>query len=346
MTAVVPAGATTPATPIDHAALPARVRGFPWPFLRDAYRYSANVEPALRPVGTAAGSWGGRLVDIDEEYQRELAERDAVLRRDPTRCSILPHMVPATWDAALTLMQAMARDTPGHVSLAPDGPGAWHWRNDLAGLDQRVVPGDEASIGARPLEWIGRQVQDDIVLLDQREGALWGDAGLVTFAADWSMHFDVGMSFLQIHGPVPRVHEEGIMPRAQQFIMRLQVGQVYRRTNWTMTVDRRLDTSTETYPEWGRDRRLLTPAEAGHRLHLRVEVQHLLRLPQTGTIMFLIRTYMLSLAEVSLVPTWRDQLAAVLAELPQDIVDYKGLTRVRDKAVNWLSGAAGASAPG
>jgi len=53
------------------------------------------------------------------------------------------------------------------------------------------------------------------VLLDQREGSLWADAGIVTFAADWSMRFDVGMRFLEVHGPVPRIHEEGIITRAR-----------------------------------------------------------------------------------------------------------------------------------
>ncbi len=92
------------------------------------------------------------------------------------------------------------------------------------------------------------------MLLDQREGQLWADAGLVTFAADWSLRFDVGMTFLQIHGPVPRVHVEGVIPRAHQFLLRLEVARPYRRTNWTMSVDRRLDQSTEAYPEWGPDR--------------------------------------------------------------------------------------------
>ena len=60
--------------------------------------------------------------------------------------------------------------------------------------------------------------------------------------------------------------------------MRLEPGQSYRRTNWTLTVDGKLDTSTETYPEWGPDRTALVDgplAAVGDRLHLRTEVQHL-----------------------------------------------------------------------
>lgn len=61
----------------------------------------------------------------------------------------------------------------------------------------------EASLGQEPLAYITTQVQEDIALLDQRNEQLYVDAGVVTFAADWSFGFDVGMSFLEIHGPVP-----------------------------------------------------------------------------------------------------------------------------------------------
>ncbi|SEG53898.1 Protein of unknown function [Thermomonospora echinospora] len=105
-----------------------------------------------------------------------------------------------------------------------------------------------------------------------------------------------------------------------------------------MTVGRRLGTSTETYPEWGADRRLLDVDDPalGDRLHLRVEVQHLLRLAPSGAILFLIRTYLLSLTDLARVPEWRRRFAAVLAGLPEDLVDYKGLSHYRDAAVRWL----------
>lgn len=119
--------------------------------------------------------------------------------------------------------------------------------------------------------------------------------------------------------------------------MRLQPGPAYRRTNWTMTVDRRLDTTTEVYPEWGPDRAALRYEEIGRRLHLRVEVQHFVRLPRSNAVMFPIRTYLASMDEIASVPEWRRRVGAVLAQLPQDLVDYKGLTRYRDMAVTWLA---------
>ena len=106
-----------------------------------------------------------------------------------------------------------------------------------------------------------------------------------------------------------------------------------------MTVGRRLDTTTETYPEWGPDRAALTYDQIGERLHLRVEVQHFVRLPRSNAVMFPIRTYLAPLDEIVQVPAWSRRLERVLADLPEDLVDYKGLTRFRDMAVAWLSDA-------
>jgi dimethylamine monooxygenase subunit A len=316
--------------------LPDRIRSFPFPFPEDTYRYSTNVEPAHKPVGTEGGEWGSKLLCIDEHYLHEVALREEILEADPTRLQVLDHMKPAVWDAITTLLPVLAAENPEAMDFSRDGRSC-RWINRLQGLDLQFTAGDDASLPVEPLRFLGSQVQDDIVLLDQRENALWLDAGLVTFAADWSMGFDVGMSFLEVHGPVPRVHEEQVITRAQQFLMRLQPGERYRRTNWTMTVDRRLDTSTETYPDWGQDRALVAAdPRLPERLHLRVEVQHLVRLPHSGALLFLVRTHLLPLTDIARVPAWRHRLGSVLQELPADMADYKGLTRYRDAAVEWL----------
>ncbi|PPG40556.1 DUF3445 domain-containing protein [Pseudoclavibacter sp. RFBA6] len=327
---------TAPATgKADHSVA---VAGFPFPFPKETYRYSTNVEPASVPRPTAAGSWGEHPVDIDHAYRDELAERARILSADPSRLQCLPHMVPAAWDAMFVLMEQLADAYPQHMSLTREG-GGWHWHNGLLGIDRCFAVGETSSMPEGPLGFIGQQMQEDIVLLEQRDGELWADAGLVTFAADWSFGFDVGMSFLEIHGPVPRVHDEGVIPRAQAFLMRLEPGQSYRRTNWTLTVDGKLDTSTETYPEWGPDRTTLVDgplAAVGDRLHLRTEVQHLIRLPESNAIMFLIRSYLLPFAALATVPEWAARTAEVLEELPVDMAEYKGVTRTREAGIRWL----------
>ncbi len=322
------------------------VRGFPFPFVDDHYRYSTNVEPAQVAVPSSAGEWGLKVLDVDCEYHRELSARDDILAADPTRCVVLPHMRPAAWDTMLTLMRYLSADYPESMRLSHNGDGSWRWENRLLDRTCDFVYGDDSTLPEDPLRYIARQVQEDIVLLDQRNDTLFADAGLVTFAADWSFGFDVGMSFLEIHGPVPRIRREGVITRAHEFLKQLQPHQPYRRTNWTMTIRRRLDVSTERYPEWGPDREWIQHVDDetfAALVHLRVEVQHLIRLPSSGAIMFLIRTYMLPLQQLATVEPWRERTAAVLAELPDDMADYKGIIKYKDRAAAWLAARAGAA---
>jgi hypothetical protein len=316
------------------------IASFPFPFDEPAYMYSTNIESADIVRDNGVGSWGGRVWHVDEHYGHEIAERARILEADPARLQVLPHMAQASWDVVEHATTSLARDHPQHFSLQRDGDHL-QWTNRLLDIEQELVLGEESSLPLAPLEWITRQLQEDVELLDQRGDVLFFDAGVLTFGADWSLDFDLGMSFLEIHGPVPRVHEMGVIPRAHSFLLRLQPGRDYRRTNWTFTVGRRLDTNTETYHEWGPDRASLRTEDVGERLHLRVEVQHFVRLPRSNAVMFTIHTYLLRFDELVTVPLWVQRMRGVLETLPRDLVDYKGLTRTIGPAREWLAGRAG-----
>jgi hypothetical protein len=312
---------------------PAAIRRFPFPFDRDAYMYAVNIEPH---VPGPAGSVTEHPIDVDEHYVAEMEDRALVLKEDPLRCQSLPHMTLAGWDLVELLMTSMAGSYPEHFTLHRDGD-RWHWINRPLGIDDRFTFGDLATLPYGPMEYITRQAQGDFCILDQRDGNLWMDAGMVTTQADWSLDFDIGMNFFEWHGPVPLAHEIGVFERALKFMLNLRQGSPVRRLNWTMTVNPRLDTSPENYHKWGTDRTTLTPENIGSKLHLRVELQSFFRLPRSNTIVFPIRCYLIKLEELVTVPKWGRRLPRVLKTLPPELVDYKGLTRFRDMAVEWLS---------
>ncbi|MFT9256822.1 MAG: DUF3445 domain-containing protein [Acetobacter sp.] len=310
---------------------------FPWPFSADHYAYSANVEPAPGLRSTAAGAWGGTLLDVDEDYAPELAERSAILRRDPSRYACLAHMREAGWDALVWGLGELAA-THASMRLEREGDTYW-WTNARLNVTQVFRYGDDGTLPMPPLMYLASQIQEDVVLLDQREGQLWVDAGCVTFASNWSMAFDAGMSFMEIHGPIPHDYADGAIPRAERFLMRLQPGQAFRRLNWTSTAGYRLDTALDSYDRWGATRTTMARDAGLAAFHMRVEVQHLVRLPESGAIMFLIRTYLLPLADILAVPQWRAQFAAVLRSLPPDLAQYKGLGAIRQPLLRVLAGA-------
>lgn len=311
---------------------PETIRRFPFPFIEDKYRYSVNIEPHTPgPKGTVYE----HAFDIDEHYVSEMRDRALVLQDDPGRCQALPHMMTAQWDMLELVMVSLARDYPDLFTLHRDG-AHWHWINRPLNIDQKFTFGEVNSLPYEPMEYIGRQVQGDFSIQDQRDNQLWMDAGIITSQADWSLDFDVGMNFFEWHGPVPLAHEAGVFERALKFLLNLQIGSPVRRLNWTMTINPRLDTSPENYPKWGKDRTTITPENVGEKLHLRVELQGLFRLPRSNAILFSIRGYLMSLEQIVTVPKWGRRLPRVLKTLPPELVEYKGLVRYRQTAIDWL----------
>ena len=309
------------------------IRRFPFPFSEDGYMYTVNMEPHVPgPKGTVFEP----MFDVDEHYLSEMHDRALVLNEDPLRCQSLPHMTLAGWDLLELIMESKARDYPEWFELHKDGQ-AWHWINRPLGIDQKFTFLDESTLPYGPMEYITRQSQGDFTLQDQRDENLWMDAGMVTTQADWSLDFDIGMGFHEWHAPVPRAHEMGVFDRALKFLLKLQHGAPVRRFNWTLTVDPLLDTSPENYPKWGPMRADIRPENVGERMHLRVELQTLHRLPRSNSIAFAIRCYLIRFDDLVTIPKWGRRLHRVLRDIPDDLATYKGFLRNRNSLVQWLS---------
>lgn len=311
---------------------PASIKRFPFPFWEDKYRYSVNIEPH---VPGPKGSVYEFPIDIDEHYVSDMRDRALVLKEDPRRVQALPHMMTAQWDLLELIMVSLARDYPEHFSLQRDGVN-WHWINRPLNIDSKFRFGDASTLPYEPMEYITRQCQGDFTLLDQRENNLWMDAGIATSQADWSLDFDVGMNFMEWHAPVPLAHEAGVFDRALKFLLALQRGKPVRRLNWTITINPRLDTSPENYDKWGIDRVSVTPDNVGDKVHLRVELQALWRLPRSNAIVFSIRAYLLKMQELVTNPDMARRFHRVLETLPPELVTYKGITQYYDVTRAWL----------
>lgn len=336
-----PAVAAYLSAPVDHLA------ALPWPFPDDLerFRYSVNVDPARIARRTRAGEWGRHLVDLGgADYLTIMAEKRETHDRDPHRTKIRRGMELACWDLLLYYLRDLALSYPWLMRLTEGvggHPDAFRWENDLLGTDQTFVLGAWDSLPHGPLEFLSREVPDDLLLVTERDGRLYFDAGAVAFAAAWSVSFDVGMDMYEIHGPVPRMAGEGIVARAEQFLMRLPADKVYRRLNWNLSASptRKFDIALESLPDWGPDMALrAATGDAIPSVQLRIELEHFIRLPMTGTVTFNIRSFMASLAELRAQPAWCQQLATVVEELPEDIATYKGFLDLRGDVVAYLRG--------
>lgn len=309
------------------------IKRFPFPFPEDQYMYSVNIEPHTKGK---PGSVYEFPFDIDEHYVAECHDRAITLEEDAGRYQALPHMMDAQWDFLELAMESLANDYPEHFTLTKNG-STWTWENKPLGIHDTFTFGDSATLPREPFDYMGRQVQGDFVLLDQRDETLYADAGMVTCQADWSLAFNVGMSWREWHGPVPKATELGVMDRALKYLLNLQLANPVRRLNWTMTVNPRLDTSPENYPHWGGDRNKVNADNVSELIHLRVELQSLFRLPRSNGIVFSIRCYLMSLKDIATYPRWAKRLHRVQKTMHPDLIEYKGMTKFHPLLVEWLS---------
>lgn len=300
---------------------------FPFPFKGDFYRYSNNSEPLV----------SGNVTDITPEYFEEIELKKQILvNRKKSAFQSFSHSFEAQWEILEMIMHEMVSEYPNYFSLSKDGDN-WIFRNHLLGEEQSFTFGNLSSLPYEPLDFIGRHVQEDLIYLGQRDGELYMDAGSLCFPANWSIAFDLGMKFLEIHSPVPHsFSRSGLAEKVRSFILRMEAGNSWTRFNWTLTIEPILDTAPETFDEWGPKKDNVTADNAGQLVYLRVEDQRLFRLPRSNGILFGIHTHLISLDEMSENQQWTKQFYNVLTDIQDDIAEYKGFISYKDKILKYL----------
>lgn len=302
------------------------LKQFPYPFKNDVYRYSNNSTPMEQPLS----------IEITPTYKEEIELKRDLIEHYPERCfQSQPYTLKAQWEVIELVTDQLVSYYPDKFALEKNGR-IWTFCNKITEEKQCFTFGDETTLPCEPLNFIGKHVQEDLILMMQRDGDLYLDAGQLCFPANWSLAFDIGMSFKEIHKPIPGFKQEGLDDRILKFIMQLEAGSPWWRKNWSLMAGNRLDTSLETFYEWGRDRKRVTKDNAGKLVHLRVEVQKLFRLPKSNAVLFTIHTHLMSLEKVATKREWAEQFYNILQELPAEIADYKGLKLFKETVIDYL----------
>lgn len=303
-----------------------KVSRFPYPFKSDTYRYSNNSVLLDPPIS----------IEVTPEYVDEIKLKRLLLQNHPNRCfQSLPHTLPAQWEIASLVLHHLHEAYPEHFDLNING-SSWTFRNHLLHEEHTFVYGDPSSLPYEPLDFVGRHVQEDLILMGQRDGDLYFDAGQLCFPANWSLDFNLGMNFVAIHSPIPGFSDNNLDEKIRNFIMKLEAGQPWVRRNWSLNAGYRLDASLETFHEWGQVRKQVTAENAGQLVYLRVEVQKLFRLPRSHFVLFTIHSHLITLEELSQNRDYIEQMYRVLVELPDFIAEYKGMKLFRPQTIQYL----------
>ena len=224
--------------------------------------------PGVRPL--APDGW----ITVDEAYGAQLAyragllktRRDRVLQLDP---GVMPG-APELLDEVLALFArraALGFAVRGTVVRCPDG---------------REVALDRAD----PLGTLGLLVQEDICLLQPRDGQHVLTAAVLCFPANWTLSEKFLRPLDAIHAPVAE-YDDGMARRVQRLFDGVRAGAPLWRYNALVYADPDLhQPRSESDPP--RER-----VTAGQKSYLRSERQAILRLPRTGAAVFAIHTYVL-----------------------------------------------------
>ena len=139
----------------------------------------------------------------------------------------------AQWEVLDLVLGNLAAAYPEDFSLEKKGAD-WRWRNLLLGEERRFHFGDADSLPFEPLDWTGRQVQEDLVLVSPEDGHAF-IGGQLCFANDWSIGSHVGRSFLDIHHPIPQTTMPSVHA-GHRLLGSLKAGKTVWRLNWNLNI--------------------------------------------------------------------------------------------------------------
>jgi len=204
--------------------------------------------------------------------------------------------------------------------------GGRHWHNRLLDERQSFRCGENASLPCEPLDWAGRQVQEDLLLVGAEDGQRFV-GGQLCFANGWSIGSHIGKTFLGLHELLPHTNLPAVQA-GQRLLESLKPGKTVWRMNWAFKLTDRLDLSTRHMPRYLEEASAraprLTIEDIGREVFLRVERQTLTRLPG-GAVLFGIHTYNSRVEAEAANPERARRMLGTLCELPPDVRTYKAL---------------------
>lgn len=223
----------------------------------------------------------------DEVFAEQMALRD--------------ELIASRWDqvhALLPAARAAAEECYDLVLDALRSDNGYRWTSrSVTRPDGVTVPLNRDA----PLLTLGRLTQSDLCLLaDGPDGHVLTGA-ILCFPAYWTLAEKIGRAMPRIHKPVPE-YDENVGRRVQRLFDAVRPGQLLCRSNANLHATPDLFTpKPEDMPE-----HRVAPDKAGF---VRSERQVIRKLPETGSTVFSIHTYMVPIGHLD--PKARASLSAL-----------------------------------
>lgn len=186
------------------------------------------------------------------------------------------------------------------------------------------------SLGDDSVQALGCAWEPDFVLLSLGESGPVVEGGVVCFPSSWALREKLGRTLAFTHGPVPRLNEQ-LAPKIDTVLRKLAPDAAWERENWSLA--RTAERNRHPRLDQARLDATITPDD----VWFRCEQQVLLRLSQTGGILFGIRLVIVPMREMLAEPAAREGLRRALESMSDDAASYKNLTTARPVMLSWLS---------
>jgi hypothetical protein len=272
----------------------------------------------LMPLAPAA--WierdGNFAADLAAKRRLLEARRDEVFAAEPAAAAPAAELLRLLVDHLLRHHAAIFARSGDRLVNAATGE---HW--------------DLARTALHPLDLAGRLVQEDLCLLERSGESYRLVAASLCSPARWRLADKIGRPLGAIHAPVPG-YEEKLLRPVDRFFAALAPERGVWRLNWGIVDDPApFQPVAAAVPE-------VTAETAGDRLWLRVERQTLRRLPETGAVVFTIRTYITGLGVAIRSPGAAADLAAAIRDMPEATRRYKHIAPIAPALLAWLDARA------
>lgn len=263
-------------------------------------------------------------IEADEYFYDELKEKKQLLISNyPEVFASRPGSLPAQTEVLALALKHMEKYCPGVLTIEQDEVilPKLKWKFRISDFEEA------------PLDLCGRFVQEDLCLMAPGPDGYTLEAASLCFPARWRLMDKMGLPMSGIHKPVPDYSEKLSRP-VDSFFNRIDVDRPVWRVNWSLTTD-------PTMFQPGRQKQCaselsITSKNAGDMVYMRCERQTLRRLPDTGWILFTIKTYLDKVSKLHKYPKEAQNLSSLLRSAPTTLLSYKNINHFLEPLLVYL----------
>ena len=263
-------------------------------------------------------------IEADEYFYDELKEKKQLLISNyPEVFASRPGSLPAQTEVLALVLKHMEKYCPGVLTIEQDEVilPKLNWKFRISDFEES------------PLDLCGRVVQEDLCLMAPGPDGYTLEAASLCFPARWRLMDKMGLPMSSIHKPVPDYSEKLSRP-VDSFFNRIDVDRPVWRVNWSLTTDPTMFQPVRQ--KHSASELSITSKNAGDKVYMRCERQTLRRLPDTGWILFTIKTYLDKVSKLHKYPKETQNLSSLLRSSPTTLLSYKNINHFLEPLLVYL----------